>query len=167
MSFRLPATMLRTSLRTPTRQVLQRRLASTEPEGITFSSKASRPTPKYEVPEAGRAYMATNRSGSPPNVAVTPPAVRYVDGVKQEESFAGPSRPRMVYDRPKEARPLPQLKVSPGPIHNRQSGKNADSKSSRSQTGSCVGGSLARSFRRYESSPWTAISTLQTPPWAH
>jgi hypothetical protein len=46
-------------------------------------------------------------------VAATPAVEgRYVNGVKQEESFAGPSRPRMVYDRPKEARPLPQLKVS-------------------------------------------------------
>ena len=103
--------MLRTNLRTPTRQLLatsQRRFASTEPEGITFSSKANRPSaPKYEAPETGREYMAANRSG-----AVSAPAPRYVDGVKQEESFAGPSRPRMVYDRPKEARPLPQLKVS-------------------------------------------------------
>lgn len=109
MSFRLPANMIRTSLRTPARQILQRRLASTEPEGITFSSKASRPsTLKYEAPEAGRAYMAA-KSGVAPTPAVEG---RYVNGVKQEESFAGPSRPRMVYDRPKEARPLPQLKVS-------------------------------------------------------
>lgn len=110
MSFRLPANMLRTSLRTPARQIAARRFASTEPEAVTFSSKASRPAaPKYEAPEAGRAYMAANRSST---LGAATPTARYVDGVRQEESFAGPSRPRMVYDRPKEARPLPQLKVS-------------------------------------------------------
>ncbi|KAJ9112223.1 hypothetical protein QFC22_006307 [Naganishia vaughanmartiniae] len=72
----------------------------------TFSSK-SQPTRNHLSPEAERAYLA----GSHKVVA----AVNAARDVSESssgrvEAFDGPARPRMRYDRPKEARELPDVK---------------------------------------------------------
>jgi len=107
----MASTLARSTRRFPVNRITSsatRRFASTEPEGITFSSKATKPASKYEAPEVGREYMA--KGSVPVNPAARPVRLN----AKGEESFAGPSRPRMIYDRPKEARQLPALKVSLG-----------------------------------------------------
>lgn len=80
-----------------------RRFPDPAPTPETFSSKA-RPTSVHASPEssAGRSYIPPSTS------TATSSAVR--EALKQgavEESFAGPARPRLRYERPKEARPLP------------------------------------------------------------
>jgi hypothetical protein len=75
-------------------------------EEITFASKSTRPRTTYEIPEGRREFMGANAALS--KMTASGSTAR----TTAEESFAGPSRPRLVYDRPKEARPLPALKVS-------------------------------------------------------
>lgn len=69
-------------------------------EPTVFDSKAQ-PTSRHATPEEQRKYIAGDRRARP----ATLPLHR-----AQEEAFDGPSRPRMMYERPKEARELPQLK---------------------------------------------------------
>lgn len=72
-------------------------------EPTVFNSKAQ-PTSRHASPEEQRKYMAGDRQHARPVAA--PPSSRRA----QEEAFDGPSRPRMMYERRKEARELPQLK---------------------------------------------------------
>lgn len=90
-------------------------------EPTVFNSKAHPTSPSY-YPEIDRKRMGVNRTGYkaegrlPTGAQKTKSDAK--DGEKhysprdEESSFAGPSRPRMVYPRPKVARKLPQIAVS-------------------------------------------------------
>ncbi|KAJ9092270.1 hypothetical protein QFC21_006912 [Naganishia friedmannii] len=80
--------------------------ATTEPAGETFSSK-SQPSHNHLSPEAERAYIGAQKVvNGGGKVAAAVNAAR--DG--RVEAFDGPARPRMRYNRPKEARVLPEVK---------------------------------------------------------
>ncbi len=84
-------------------------------EPTTFASKAV-PRKVHERPEAARP-MPPRRVGGASTSAEDAARAAGAEGMRQtprEEGFTGPSRPRMVYDRPKEARALPGLRSKVG-----------------------------------------------------
>lgn len=123
----MPLLRLRTLTRTIPGTPPCRRLTTTplrrfptvpgQPAPEVYTSKA-RPSSVHASPEsdAGRSYIPRSSTASSSSSSSTPlsstgskPTI--LDAVKEEgaERFDGPARPRMRYERPKEARELPDV----------------------------------------------------------
>ncbi len=88
--------------------------SSSRLQPTTFSSKAV-PREIHERPEERRPIPSRSKvesSSSSPASSSSSSSTSTTPTSKSEHDFSGPSKPRMVYDRPKEARALPSLKVS-------------------------------------------------------
>ena len=88
-----------------------------QPAPEVYTSKA-RPSSVHASPESdvGRSYIPRSSTSSSSSSASTPVSSTgskstILDAVKEEgaERFDGPARPRMRYERPKEARELPDV----------------------------------------------------------